>query len=434
LATPRRLTRIAAVFAALVALAISLVATSAEATPGDGALFQARRLKAQGRCDEAIALFQEVDREHRRPSAAVGLADCLVELGSLLGPRDLYLRVAGEKRSYRWDYHDVYAWQTAKRKADKLEPRIPTLSLAPKSRYQGLVVEIDGVDVESLDEPIPLDPGEHLLEASAPERLPFNATVTLAEGDKRELPFELQREPARPKEEEAPGPDEADEAPSEHGLTLGARFQGVIVPEFAFRIFGEGGATVFAPGGAITLGYPTSGPELVFALGYSSFGMGETAYRPRGAPDTDYEILESSLMALSATVDIMWSIALDDAERFQVRLGGSLGLGWTFYGDLHRTQAYPDDDEDGAYLPCDGPNDPAGSYRYCNELDKDAEHYDGYSEPSWFEGGARPLIYPWLVLPQLGMRFQPYDALSIDVEGGIALAGFVVQLGARHAL
>ena len=142
-------------------------------------------------------------------------------------------------------------------------------------------------------------------------------------------------------------------------------------------------------------------------------------------------------MALYASVDLMWSLPLDSARRLTFRFGGGVGVGWTFLGDLNRTQAYPPpgggSDPD-TLRKCNGPNDPSGSYAYCNQLDKDADHYGDFSEPSWFSGGARPLVYPWLALPQLGLSYRPSRAVSFDLEGGLSLTGILASFGMRFGI
>ena len=82
------------------------------------------------------------------------------------------------------------------------------------------------------------------------------------------------------------------------------------------NFFGDGGTTVFAPGGVLTFTTPTSDADVVIGVGYASYGMGETPYKPRGTPPTEWEILDSNLMALYATVDLIWSVPLDDAQGY----------------------------------------------------------------------------------------------------------------------
>ncbi len=225
-----------------------------------------------------------------------------------------------------------------------------------------------------------------------------------------------------------------DEAPSD--LWIGARFAGAVLPQFWMNVVGEGGDTLYVPGAAVTLSVDTDSPQLVFGLAYASYGLGETAFKPHDAPDTDWEIIESDLMSLGLTMDVMWLIPVDPSELVSVRLGFSFGLGIMFAGDLGRTQSYPESGQAGdpeTYLKCGGPNDPEGTFRYCNQLDKDGDHYDGFVEPTWFEGGARPLLFPTLAIP-IGVTIRPFDELAIDVETGFGVTGFLTQVGARYGL
>src|SRR5262249_41980106 len=119
-----------------------------------------------------------------------------------------------------------------------------------------------------------------------------------------------------------------------------------------------------------------------------------------------------------------------------LRAGGSIGIGWTFAGELYRTQAYPPRGAKSPYdwVKCTGPDNPPGTFRYCNQLDKDADHYDGFAEPNWFQGGARPLISPWVAFPQLGLTVSPSPKFALDLEAGLTLSGILTGLGFRFGL
>jgi hypothetical protein len=80
----------------------------------------------------------------------------------------------------------------ARRKADKraddavarakaLEPRLSRLTITPKSPAQGQEVRRDGkaLDAGLWNFPVPVDPGEHLIEASAPGRRTWTTKVTI---------------------------------------------------------------------------------------------------------------------------------------------------------------------------------------------------------------------------------------------------------------
>ena len=68
-----------------------------------------------------------------------------------------------------------------------------------------------------------------------------------------------------------------------------------------------------------------------------------------------------------------------------------------------------------------------------NRLDKDATHYGGYTEPDWFHHGIRPVVFPWLVLPQVGLSWRVAERVAIDLDTGLSLSGFTTGLGLRVA-
>ncbi|XXX80538.1 hypothetical protein WMF30_17395 [Sorangium sp. So ce134] len=273
--------------------------------------------------------------------------------------------------------------------------------------------------------------------------------------------------PEKPAEDEprvAAGPDEKAKPPVEmpeptpppasrkqRNVWLGAGFRGFFVPQVMFELFGEGGRHAFFPGGDVSLSTRLGRFDLVFSVAYARFQLPATPFLPNGHPDTDYEIIESDLQALQADARLVWNIPLDRDERFAFRVGAGLGVGWMFMGELYRTQAYPGDAVPGdqstfvpgdpyRYKKCRGPNNPEGSFRYCNQLDYDADHYPGYTEPSWFTRpkgkpqGLKPVVYPWLLFPELGLSFRPWDRVAFDLRIGASVTGPLGALGIRFAL
>lgn len=65
-----------------------------------------------------------------------------------------------------------------------LGPRVPRLRVRAPSAPAGLQLAYDGraLPIESLGEPLPVDPGDHEIRADAAGYLPIRRTVTLAEG------------------------------------------------------------------------------------------------------------------------------------------------------------------------------------------------------------------------------------------------------------
>jgi hypothetical protein len=430
-----RVTLLAVALGAAVGLVV-LPAGRAEAAPPSAAELKGRQglLSAKrGDCIKAIPLLEEAEDAKHKPVTASALAGCYVKVGDLVRASDIYLALSQEKVTRAHTRDDKAAIWGAKRKAAQLDERIPTITFKPAEPYQGLEVAVDGARVEELDTPRRVDPNvTFTVTARAAGRKPFEASLELEEKERREFVVKLELAPnAPPKEPEEGG------GKGLHALWVGARFRGMIIPQFLMSAFGDGGATVFVPGADVTLTKSMSAADVVFSLGYSSYGMGEVPFKLRGRPDTEYEILESDMHALLATAGITWNVPLDRGGKLSLRLGANIGVGVVFAGGLYRTQAYPligSPNDPASYVKCGGPNDPAGTFRYCNQLDKDADHYDGYAEPSWFSGGARPLIFPWLTIPELGLAWRATPRVTVDFGLGLSLSGAMVSLGGRYGL
>ena len=404
-------------------------ALPARAGPGDaqaqkGLLFAKRRA-----CGKAIPLLEEAELARHRPSVALALADCYVATGELLKASEMYHVILADKPQRFWVRTDYNAAKAAKKKAEDVDARIPKVGFQIEGTYEDLEITIDGKPVSDPTQDTLVQPDAAVtVVARAKGRKERTDRLVLHEGERRELLIRLERlEPEAPKRPKVTRPTS----------WLGARYYGVVLPKFVMNIVADGGRTLPVPGGAFTFTTQASDAEITVALGYLSYRMGDTPVKPRGQPDTEWEWMSSSLQAFTATVDLMWSFPLDAAGNVNFRVGGAVGMGWMFTGELSRVQSYPKDGKPGdpsTYLKCRGPNDPWGTFHYCNALDKDATHYPGYNEPDWFHRGIRPLVFPVLVLPQLGLSFRPTPTLAIDLDTGVSLSGFLTSVGFRVGL
>ncbi|MFT3765268.1 MAG: tetratricopeptide repeat protein [Minicystis sp.] len=423
---PRAVALAGAVLLSSIVLAVPLPAL---AGPGDtqaqkGMLFARKR-----NCAKAIPLLEEAELARHRPSVALALADCYVATGELLKASELYHVILADKPQRFWVRTDYNARKAAQKKAQDVDARIPTLSFKIEGEYEELEIEVDGKPVADPAREKQVQPDVAVtIVARAKGRKEHTDKVVLNEGERRAISIRLDRAaPAVPKAVPAARPTS----------WLGARYYGVILPKFVMNIVADGGRNLVVPGGAFTFTTQATDAEITVALGYLSYRMADTPFKPHGQPDTEWEWTSSSLQAITATVDLMWSFPLDAAKNVNFRIGGAAGVGWMFLGDLNRVQSYPRDGKPGdpsTYLKCAGPNNPRGTFRYCNALDKDATHYPGYSEPDWFHRGIRPLVFPWLVLPQVGFSFRPSRSVAIDLDTGVSISGFLTSLGFRVGL
>lgn len=446
----RRLERALALSSFLLAFSfVFLLPRPAIAAPIDVKARQGITLAKRGNCTKAVPILEEVELERHRPSTAEALAGCYAAQGELVRAAELYRVVGAEKPVRGWTRDDHNAKYRSKKKAAELDARLPSIKFKVSEDYEDLEIELDGRPVTSPNDPRQFMPdAEVTVTARAKDKKEIEETITLSEGERRVYIITLEK--ADPKAPPPPKKDSGEGGTGGSGsssIALGARFRGMIIPKFLMNAFGDGGTTLFAPGGDLTLTAALSDVDIAVSVGYSSYRMGEVPWKPSGRPDTEYEILQSDLQAMLATVDLLWNIPLDRLGRVSFRVGGGIGVGWTFAGNLYRTQAYPESMLAGdpyraqpmpvdpsEYVKCRGPNAPVGTFRYCNQLDKDATHYSGYTEPSWFDGGVRPLVFPWVTFPQVGISWRIAPRWTLDIDGGLTISGFMTAAGLRYEL
>ncbi|NUP08484.1 MAG: hypothetical protein HOW73_20740 [Polyangiaceae bacterium] len=395
-------------------------------------------LAKSGDCVAAVPLLERAEAEAHRPATAAALADCHVALGELLLAHEIYAALAAEPADRAWDAADKAASARARKTAADLDARIPKVLLTVEPADLDVEVRVAGVRVHDPSEPIRVPPDEKAeIVVSAKGYATQTSTVLLTEREQKKLRVVL--EPTTPPKKDGSGtkepkdkpPAPLDESPKHW---LGARFRGLFIPTFVMNIVGEGGTTTYLPGVGVTYTARLSVVDIEPSVTFTSYNLGPTPFKPRDTPDTEWEIVESDLWGVTASLDILYRIPV--SKIFEVRIGAGFGIGYAFAGDLYRWQSYPEDGQPGdpsTYKKCNGPNDPAGTFRYCNQLDKDADRY-GAPDATWGDGGARPVVYPWLSLPQISFSFRPIERLAVDLELGATLNGVLTGTAIRIGL
>ena len=234
---------------------------------------------------------------------------------------------------------------------------------------------------------------------------------------------------------ETPPPETADEdknspieKPGQTYYFAGLRYRGIIIPKFMMNLFGDGGDTVWVHSFGPEFTIRKDHFEYVLSIWYAAYSMDPTPFKASSDGELAWEIVESKLKALYLTSDFLWSSELSPA--FSINYGFGAGLGIVF-GDLLRSQSYPESGVAGDpydYKACVAPGNP--NAQYCDDGD---DHYPGYEEPSWANGGSKPILFPWFVL-QTGFRVKPHRNFAARFDLGFGTSGFFLGLAGNYGI
>ncbi len=172
----------------------------ASAQGSSAELVAARELFRQGTADadaghfaDGLAKFRRVAAVKETAAVRFNIARCeeaLGKTGAALGDFELAEREAAQDPKAGTE--DV--GQLAHARADALRGKVPRLTLeAPLASPDGMTVSLDGAKLATatLGVALPVDPGRHVIDASAPAAAPFHAEISLAPGEAQRVSIAL---------------------------------------------------------------------------------------------------------------------------------------------------------------------------------------------------------------------------------------------------
>ena len=223
------------------------------------------------------------------------------------------------------------------------------------------------------------------------------------------------------------------EEPGKTYYFVGLRYRGIVVPQFIQGFFATGGTTLYVNAIGPEFGIRKDGFEFGLSPWLAFYDMSDTAFKGKNDPEEAWELINSNITMLYLTSDFLWSHPL--TPELAINYGLGAGFGFVF-GSLHRVQSYPGPGvtDPNKYSKCIGPGNPMvpapSGNQYC---DASNDHYGNYSEPSWANGGSKPILFPWLVA-QTGLRFKPSRRIAMRLDLGFGTSGFFFGLGGDYGL
>lgn len=149
------------------------------ASPESDKLFrEGRELLKAGKIPEACEAFAGSQRLEAKVGTLLNLADCREKQGQTATAWQLFL----EAKQLADVQHDRRQAEAEKRaQAIKAKLSYLTITLAPERQVDGLVIKRNGVTVDRAlwNTAVAVDPGDHVIEASAPRFRPWSTAQTI---------------------------------------------------------------------------------------------------------------------------------------------------------------------------------------------------------------------------------------------------------------
>ncbi len=202
-APTRRIMR-TGIVASLLSMLLWPVAVRAEEEARSADIAAARELAIEGmkladagQCAQAIERLSRAEKLHHAPIVLGRLGECEIVEGKIVDGTEDLRRLLREPLPSNPPPTLTKARERAQVALDGAKPKIAFLSISVREPDTDVTVTVDGqlVPAALFDRGRPTDPGEHVVEASAPGYLKNTRQIALGTGEKQELVFKLTADP-----------------------------------------------------------------------------------------------------------------------------------------------------------------------------------------------------------------------------------------------
>jgi hypothetical protein len=161
-------------------------ASASDQAAAQGLFEDAKKLTADGKYEEACPKFEESLRLDPAPGTQFNLGDCFEHVGRTASAWALFLNVASIAKSAGMADRE----KIARDRAAVLEPKLLKLTIVVPSPPAGGEIKRDGVVVGrgQWGSGVAVDPGAHVVSASAPGKKPWEKKVDVASSITVEVP------------------------------------------------------------------------------------------------------------------------------------------------------------------------------------------------------------------------------------------------------
>jgi hypothetical protein len=174
--------------------------SSAETAAARGLAVEGLKLADAGKCSEAVDKLARAEKLHHSAIVQGRLGECQITLGKLVDGTENLRKVLREPVPSNPSPALVKARDRAQSALDGAKPKIAFLMISVKGpkEISAATVTVDGESVPPalLDADRPTDPGEHVIEASAPGYLKASARVSVKEAERKSVSVRLDADPS----------------------------------------------------------------------------------------------------------------------------------------------------------------------------------------------------------------------------------------------
>jgi hypothetical protein len=169
------------------------------------------KLAQSGNCSEAVDKLARSEKLRHSAIVLGRLGECLVNLGKLVEGTEALRRMLREPLPAEPTPALQQAYERAQATLDAAKPRLAALTInidAPPEAKLAVTIDGEAVPTAMVGVESPADPGEHVIEVTAPGFLKASTRVRVGAGEKQAVALQLERDPNAP----PPGAESSTEA------------------------------------------------------------------------------------------------------------------------------------------------------------------------------------------------------------------------------
>lgn len=174
--------------------------TAADTAAARDLAIEGLKLADSERCGQAIEKLDRAEKLRHSPIVLGRLGECRIQVGKFVDGIEDLQRLLHESLPPNPPANLSHARERAQAALDAAKPSLAYLSISVSGPTENVTVTLDGQSVSSLllDRERPTDPGEHVIEATAPGYNKATRRLAISSGERQEVALKLTPDPLAP--------------------------------------------------------------------------------------------------------------------------------------------------------------------------------------------------------------------------------------------